>query len=63
MGGGLGEGEADTNDLRRADKGVRFVAGVEGRPGGNGDSETERGSDDKVELKWFRAGGDEGGLG
>ena len=27
-----------------------------------GDGEAERGSDDKVELKWLRAGGDEGGL-
>ena len=36
MGGGLGEGEADTNDLRREYKGVRFVAGVEGSLGGKG---------------------------
>ena len=46
MCGGLGEGEADTKDLRRMDKGVHFVAGAEGRPGGEGRGEGSAGEDD-----------------
>jgi hypothetical protein len=34
MGDGLSEDEADTSDLRHMDKGVRFIAGARGRPGG-----------------------------
>ena len=34
MGDRLSEDEADTNDFRRMDKGVRFIAGARGRPGG-----------------------------
>ena len=74
MGCELGEGKAGIEDLRHMDKGVQFIAGVEGRPGGEGsgrisqtggkggDSETEHGGDDKVELKWLRVGVDKGGL-
>ena len=36
MGDRLGEDEADTRDLRRMEKGVRFIAGARGRPGGEG---------------------------
>ena len=36
MGDRLGEDEADTRDLRRMDKGVHFIAGARGRPGGEG---------------------------
>ena len=39
MGNRLSEDEADTNDFRCMDKGVRFIAGARGRPGGEG-SET-----------------------
>jgi hypothetical protein len=34
MSDGLSEDEADTSDLRCMDKGVRFIARVRGRPGG-----------------------------
>ena len=49
MGDRLGEDEADTNDLRRMDKGTRFETGVRRRPGGE-DGETV-----------FRADGGEAG--
>ena len=39
MGDGLSEGEADTRDLRRMDKGTCFETEVRGRPGGK-DGET-----------------------
>jgi hypothetical protein len=39
---GVGKAETDINDVRRMDKGVCFVAGMKGRPGGETD-ETEIG--------------------
>lgn len=47
MGNRLGEGKADTSDLKRKDKGVRFIAGAWGRPGG------EDGSDGRIGLGQF----------
>ena len=66
-GGELSEGEADTSDLRRKDKGIRVVAGAGGRPGGErGETilrieggETE-GDCDETGLGWLGAGGDGG---
>lgn len=43
MGNRLGEGKADTSDLKR----VRFIAGAWGRPGG------EDGSDGRIGLGQF----------
>jgi hypothetical protein len=43
--GGAGKGKGETKDLRRMDKGVRLVAEVGGRPGGEcgGGDEMETG--------------------
>ena len=54
-GGELGGGKADANDLRRMDKGVRFLAGTGERPGGEGRG---KGSDG-----WLMIGGDRSELG
>ena len=53
-GGWLGIGEVGSKDLRRIDRGIRFVAGVGGRPGGEGGGEGSVGQltmgDDSTEL-------------
>ena len=57
----LGTGEVGSKDLRRADKGARFVAGTGGRPGGDSGGEDSAGKDGGGEDSSGESGSDSDG--